>query len=183
MKILFVVLIFLQPMLSAFVSEKEAFGTNTGLSNVPTKEQYAACKKIATEYFDPLRRKIGSPLYISSMFRSPAVNKAAGGAKYSDHQVLKDKNGHYTVAIDIDQDGRGKVGNRALFFIIMHECEFKKLIWEFDNPLKPGQSSDAFRNPRWVHWAVSTDPEVNKLKRVYRAVRQGNKTVYLNFKS
>lgn len=175
-----IVLLLLQTMLSAFVSEKEAFGTNTGLPNVPTKEQYAACKKIAKEHFDPLRLSVGSPLYISSMYRSPAVNKAVRGAKYSDHQVLKDKNGHYTVAIDIDQDGRGKIGNRALFFKIMHECEYVKIIWEFENPKS---SPDAFGSPKWVHWAVSTDPEKNKLKRVYRAVYDRGRTVYLKFQT
>lgn len=159
-------------MLSLFVSEKEAFGTKTGLPNTPTKEQYAAMKKVATEYFDPLRKRVGQPLYITSMFRSKAVNTAVRGAKNSDHQVLKDSKGFYTVAIDIDQDGRKtRIGNRALFFEIMHGADFYKAIWEFGNT----------SSPNWVHVSVSTDPAKNKLRRVYRAVTQGNRTVYLNF--
>jgi zinc D-Ala-D-Ala carboxypeptidase len=170
-----------QPMVSQFVSEKEAFWTNTGLPNVPTKEQRTAIKKVAVEYFDRLRVKAGFPLYISSMFRSPLVNKAVKGAKYSDHQVLKDRDGHYSVAIDIDQDGKKtRIGNRALFFLIMHEFEFQKLIWEFDNPKN---SPEAFPTPRWVHVSWSTSPSKNQAKRVYRAVKHGSKTVYLTFQS
>jgi zinc D-Ala-D-Ala carboxypeptidase len=158
--------------LSKYVSAKEAYGTNRNIPNVPTKEQEAAIKYVCVNYFDKLRELAGSPLYISSMFRSIALNKAVGGAKYSDHQVLKDSKGYYTVAADIDQDGRGKVGNRALFFVAMHKVTYYKLIFEFGDPVK---------GPAWVHISWSTDPEKNKLKRVYRAVKRGNKTVYLNF--
>lgn len=157
---------------SKYVSAKEAYGTNRDIPNVPTKEQEEAIKYVCVNYFDKLRELVGSPLYISSMFRSPALNKAVGGAKYSDHQVLKDREGHYSVAIDIDQDGRGKVGNRALFFVAMHKTSYFKLIYELGDPVK---------GPAWVHLSYSTDPKKNNLKRVYRAVKRGSKIIYLNF--
>jgi zinc D-Ala-D-Ala carboxypeptidase len=162
--------------ISMYLTWKEALQSNHSIPNIPSKEQQEKIKKFGKECFDKIRVKAGSPIYVSSLFRSPALNKAVQGAKYSDHQVL-DK----TVACDIDQDGRGKIGNRALFFLIMHNFEFKKLIWEGDNPIPAGSSSKAFPSPRWIHISYSTDPEENKAKRVYRMVKRGNKTVYLNF--
>lgn len=180
MKMLFIALLF--PMLSSFISEREAFGTNRNIPNTPSKEQYEVCKYIAITHFDPLRRKVGSPLYVSSMYRSVSLNKAVGGAKNSDHMVLKDSKGFYSVAIDIDQDGRNaKIENRALFFFIRDNFTFKTLIWEFDNPPKKGQSIKAFPQPMWIHVSWSTDPEKNKLKKAYKAVRVGRKIVYQNF--
>lgn len=164
-------------MISRFVSEKEAFYSKVaetrGLKNVPTYEQREAIKKISKEHFDSLRLRVGSPLYISSLFRSYQVNKAVKGATNSDHLVLKDRNGHYIVAYDIDQDAKGKVGNRALFFIIMHQVDYHRLIWEFGTT----------RSPDWVHVSWSTDPKKNKLKKTFRATRVGSRTVYEFFNS
>lgn len=175
---LFAFILLLQPSgaVSRFLTWKEATISNhKTIPNVPTKAQQEKIKRFGKECFDKIRERAGSPIYVSSMYRSPELNRAVKGAKYSDHQILGD-----VVACDIDQDGRGKVGNRALFFIIMHEFEFQKLIWEHDNPLKAGQSDDAFRSPRWIHLGWSTDPAKNT-KRVYRAVKRGNRTVYLLF--
>lgn len=74
------------------------------------------------------------------------------------------------VAVDIDQDAKGKIGNTPLFFIIMKEFPYRKLIWEFGDTKKPD----------WVHWSVSADPSKN-IGKVYRATKVGNRTVYTIF--
>lgn len=170
-KVFVYTLILQMPMLSAFVSKKEAIGTSHSVPNNPSIAQWEAMRKVCVEHFDPLRRHIGSPLYISSMYRSPALNKLVGGATRSDHLVLSDRDGDYRVAIDIDQDGRGKIGNRALFFLIKDRCTYVTLIYEFGTPNG---------GPAWVHWAISTNPKKN-IKKVYRAVKIGNRTVYQVF--
>lgn len=172
-------LLTISPILSKFLSYREATNSvgHTSIKNTPDERQVAALRKFGFEFFDKVRVRVGSPLYPSSCYRNPALNKAVGGVRNSDHQILED-----VVACDIDQDGRGKVINRALFFIIKDEFLFYKLIWEGDNPpVREGMSSKAFPNCRWVHVSWSTNPEKNKLKRVYRAVQRGNKMIYLNF--
>lgn len=180
---LLVFLALFQPsgMVSKFLSWKEATVSNhTSIPNVPTAEQQVKIIRFGYECFDKIRVRVGSPVYVSSLYRSKALNTAVKGAKNSDHQILGTE-----VACDIDQDGRGKVGNRALFFILMHEFDFYKLIWEGTNPQKmvngKQQSSKAFPSPKWIHISWSTDPVKNKKKHVYRMVQNGNRVTYLNF--
>lgn len=149
--------------LSKYVSYKEATVTSHNIPNTPDWCQEARIKYVAENYFDPLRERVGVPLYITSCFRSPELNKAIGGATNSDHMILDD-----VVSFDIDQDGRGKISNKALMPIIMKEFNFYKLIIEFPNN----------GSPSWLHVGFSTTPFKNTLKRVYRAVKVGNKTTY-----
>lgn len=158
-----------QPRVSKYLTYKEAYQSKgyPGIPNVPTPTQKRLIERFGKEFFDPLRERVGSPLYVSSLFRGPALNKAVKGAKYSDHQVLGN-----VVACDIDQDGRGKVGNRALFFIIKDECVYYKLIFEY---------GDSVKGPAWVHVSWSSDPVKNNMKKVYRALKRGNRTIYVDF--
>ena len=164
---------------SKYLTWKEATHTTKSIPNVPSPAQQEKIRRFGYECFDKIREKAKSPLYVSSLYRNPQINRMVGGAKNSDHQILGD-----VVACDIDQDGRGKIGNRALFFIIKDNFSYKKLIWEFDDSIEavgPSGKPIKSRKPKWIHISWSIDPTENNLKRVYRAVKVGNRTVYQNF--
>lgn len=154
---------------SRYVTHKEAYDSPLakarGIPNAPTALQENAVRYVARNHFDPLRDKVGGPLFITSFFRSAQLNAAVKGSKYSDHLA---NNG--IAGIDIDQDGRNGVNitNRELFYLIKNEVKFYKLIWEF------GDSS----RPAWVHVSFSDRPLLNVGTKVYRAIRTRNKTVY-----
>lgn len=64
---------------------KELTTTSTGLENVPTSEHRVNLKMLCCNLLDPLREHIGRPLYITSAYRSKAVNAAVGGSTRSFH--------------------------------------------------------------------------------------------------
>ena len=59
--------------------------TNTGLANVPTKEESDNLVFLIEKLLDPARQKLGLPIKISSGFRSQAVNRRVGGVFNSQH--------------------------------------------------------------------------------------------------
>ena len=161
------------PTVSKYLSFREA--TRTNVTTCPdnaaqlTPEQTCLILRFGREYFDPLRIKAGTPLYVSSMFRSACVNAHVGGATNSEHLLRNN-----IAAVDIDQDGKRNVKtNKEVFYLIKDSTEYRKLIWEFGTP--PEGSG-----PAWVHVSWSPDPKLN-IKKTYRAVRRGNKTEYLIF--
>lgn len=176
MKLLLILTLLQVPIISKYLSYKEATQsvhvgpTKSVSANTPNTHQLALIQNFGKQSFDSLRIKVGSPLYVSSLFRSPALNKLVGGAKNSEHMILGD-----VVAVDIDQDGKGKIGNRALFFFINENIKFRKLIWEFGTWNGPG-----FGSPAWVHYSWSLDPAKN-IGKVYRATRVSNRIIYTNF--
>lgn len=128
-----------------------------GVKNVPDKEDIANLIDIATHVFQPLRDHFDVPIAVSSGFRSKELNKAVGGSKTSEHMVGR--------ALDLDADVHGGVTNKEIFEFIKKNLEFNQLIWEFGDD----------ENPEWVH--VSYHKGNNK-KRVLRAMRDGNATIY-----
>lgn len=152
--------------LSKYVSLAEVIKSDTatkrGIDNSPTAEHLENLKVICTEVFDKVREHFGKPLFISSGYRSAALNKAIGGSATSDHN-----NGR---ALDLDQDFRGNgITNRQVFDYIKDNLEFDQLIWEFG-------SND---NPDWVH--VGYRKGANR-KQILKAVKEGGKTKYVPYK-
>ena len=134
-----------------------------GISNMPTPEHIENFKLLAENIFEPIRNHFGKPIYISSGYRSEALNKAVGGAKSSQHCKGE--------AIDIDMDGNANgVTNKMVFDYIKDNLNFDQLIWEF------GTTS----NPDWVH--VSYNSDGKQRKQILRAVKSGGATSYLPFK-
>lgn len=123
-------------MISKHISEAEAFKSQTavrkGIDNTTTDEFILANMRYVAELFEQIRAHFGIPIGISSFYRSPALNKAVGGAKTSQHTRGE--------AIDIDADIFGGVTNKQIFDFAK-TLDFDKLIWEF------GDSN----NPAWVH--------------------------------
>lgn len=171
MKLLLLSLLLQVPYISKYLTYKEATRTSVSVgcttsANAPTAEQLLLIQRFGREYFDPLRAAVGTPLYVSSLFRSKCVNSRVGGARESEHLALNS-----IVACDIDQDGRNtRIGNRALFFHIKDRTKFRKLIWEFGTT----------NSPAWVHVSWSPDSKLN-IGKVYRATKVGNRTVYTIF--
>ena len=80
-------------MLSEHFSLKELTKTKYKLDNTPTVEATANLKNICENWLEDLRYSYGAlygegketPIIITSGYRSPAVNKAAGGVSTSNH--------------------------------------------------------------------------------------------------
>jgi hypothetical protein len=129
-----------------------------GIDNTPTSEHLENFKLLAEKVFEPIRLHFKTPIFISSGYRSKALNDLIKGSASSQHCKGQ--------AIDIDMDGsKGGVTNKMVFDFIVSRLEWDQIIWEF--------GTDA--NPDWVHVSyVKTGNRKQKLK----AVRVGGKTVY-----
>jgi hypothetical protein len=152
--------------LSNYLSLAEVTRSDTakrkGISNEPTAEHLENMKTIAVEVFDKVREYFGVPIFVSSGYRSAALNKAIGGSSTSDHNLGR--------ALDLDQDGHGNgVTNADVFKFIKDNLEFDQLIWEFGTD----------KNPDWVH--VGYRKGANR-KQILKAVREGGKTKYVAYK-
>ena len=154
--------------LSNYVSLSEVTKSDTakrkGISNEPTPEHLENLKTISVEVFDKVREHFGVPIYISSGYRSEALNKAIGGSKNSDHNLGR--------ALDLDQDGHGNgVTNMEVFEFIKDNLEFDQLIGEF-------QRADG--NFDWVHVGYRKGANRKQILVAYRDA--AGKTKYKAFK-
>jgi hypothetical protein len=152
--------------LSNYVSLAEVTRSDTakrkGIDNSPTEEHLENLKTICVDVFDKVREHFGVPLFISSGYRSAALNKAIGGSSTSDHNLGR--------ALDLDQDGHGNgVTNADVFNFIKNNLEFDQLIWEFGTD----------KNPNWVH--VGYRKGANR-KQILKAIKEGGKTKYVAIK-
>ena len=152
---------------SKYVAISEVTSSDTakrkGISNMPTPEHLENLKVTCEAVHTPIREHFGKPIFISSAYRSAALNKAIGGSSSSDHC-----NGR---ALDLDQDDKGTgVTNKMVFDFVKDNLEFDQLIWEFGTE----------KNPDWVH--VGYRKGANR-KQILRAVRDAKgKTSYIPYK-
>lgn len=131
-----------------------------GIDNTPTAEHLDNFKILAEKVFEPIRLHFKTPIFISSGYRSKALNDFIGGSASSQHCKGQ--------AIDIDMDASNSgVTNKMVFDFIKDKLDFDQLIWEF--------GTDA--NPDWVH--VSYAKGANR-KQKLKAVRNNGKTSYIN---
>ena len=131
-----------------------------GIDNTPNTEHLENFKLLADKVFEPIREHFKTPIFISSGYRSKALNAFIKGSASSQHCTGQ--------AIDIDMDGsNGEVTNRMVFDFIKNKLDFDQLIWEFGTDF----------NPDWVH--VSYVKGKNR-KQKLKAVRSGGKTSYIN---
>jgi zinc D-Ala-D-Ala carboxypeptidase len=130
-----------------------------GIDNTPSEEHLENLKYLAKKVFQPIREHFGVPIYISSGYRSPELNKAVGGSSRSFHS--------HGMALDLDQDGRNKgVSNSDVFYFIKDNLPFTELIWEFGDE----------NNPNWVHVAIASGREDEKNIKIAQKVN--NQTIY-----
>jgi hypothetical protein len=134
-----------------------------GIDNTPTPEHLENFKLLAEKVFEPIRLHFKEPIFISSGYRSKALNDFIGGSASSQHCKGQ--------AIDIDMDGsKGGVTNKMVFDFIKSRLDFDQLIAEF-----PENS-----NPAWVH--VSYVKTGNR-KQILVAKRVSGVTKYIPYKS
>jgi hypothetical protein len=120
-------------------------------------------KLLAEKVFEPIRLHFKTPIFISSGYRSKALNDLIKGSSSSQHCKGE--------AIDIDMDGsKGGVTNKMVFDFIKSKLDFDQLIAEF-----PENS-----NPAWVH--VSYTKTGNR-KQILVAKRIAGATKYIPYKS
>lgn len=143
-------------MISKYVSfeeaTKSATATRKGIDNTPSEDIIKVMETTAKNVFDPLREKVG-PIRVTSFYRCPALNKAIGGSKSSQHMKGE--------AIDMSSM---KVSNRELFKAACELEEFDQLIWEFGTN----------QEPDWIHISYSKThnrKQILKAKRVNGATR------------
>lgn len=92
-----------------------------GIDNTPNATQISNMEELIKNILDPLREAYGKPINVNSGFRCPALNKAVGGAKNSEHMT--------GCAADIDVHSRQ--GNKELFDLIQKlNLPFRQLIDE-----------------------------------------------------
>jgi hypothetical protein len=130
-----------------------------GIDNTPTDAHIENLKYLAEKIFQPIREHFGCPIFVSSGYRSKALNEAIGGSKTSFHS--------HGMALDLDQDGRNRgVSNADVFYYIKNNLPFSELIWEFGTE----------DNPNWVHVAIAKGREDEKNAKI--AYRVDGKTQY-----
>ena len=136
-----------------------------GIDNTPTPEHIENLKKLAENVFEPIRKHFGVPIYISSGYRSAALNKATPGASTTSQHSSGE-------ALDLQQTGKGnKVTNKQVFDYIKSNLNFDQLIAEF-----PVNSE-----PDWVH--VSYESTGKQRKQILVARKVNGATKYTPYKS
>jgi len=147
--------------ISDHITYSEAIRSNTatrrGIDNTPGDYEITNMVGIAENIFEPLRKWVGGPIKINSMFRCEELNTAIGGSSRSQHCQGR--------AIDVD-DTFGNKTNAEMFNYIKKNLNFDQLIWEFGD--------DA--NPDWVH--VSYVSKEENRNRILKASRINGKTTY-----
>ena len=140
---------------------KSAIAKRRGIANEPTIDHLESLKAVAENIFQPIREEFMCPIFISSGYRSEALNEAIGGSKTSQHSKGE--------ALDLDADVYGVITNADIFNFVLDRLDFDQLIWEFGTD----------ENPDWVH--VSFKKEGRNRMQVLKAVRVNGKTKYLPY--
>ena len=138
---------------------KSNTATRKGIDNSPTKLHIANLEYLAKKIFQPIREHFECPIFVSSGYRSKALNEAIGGSQKSFHS--------HGMALDLDMDGKSKtVCNMCVFNFIKENLPYTELIWEFGTTDKPD----------WVHVAIAKGREQEKNAKI--AYREEGKTKY-----
>jgi len=128
-----------------------------GLSNTPTAEHIENMRYCCEKILEPVRAKFG-PVTINSSYRAPAVNKAVGGSKTSQHV-----NGQ---AIDFEVKG---VDNKTVADWVADNLEFDQVILEF--------YAAGDKNSGWVHASIKKEGG-NRKQRMIASKSKAGGTVY-----
>ena len=84
---------------------KSETATKKGIDNTPNAGQVKNLEALIDNLLDPIREQWGAAIYVTSGFRSVALNKAVGGVPNSHHL------GGYAADLTV----KSQAGNKALF--------------------------------------------------------------------
>ena len=133
-----------------------------GIENYPENTYHIDnMRLLAVNIFQPIRDFFNTPIFISSGYRSIALNIAIGGSSATSQHMKGE-------AMDLDADRYGGVTNSEIFNYIKDNLDFDQLIWEYGNE----------NQPDWVH--VSYTSEGNR-KQILKVKRVNGKGVYYNY--
>ena len=121
-----------------------------GIPNNPDVQHVTNLKSLCERVLEPIRTLIGKPIFITSGYRSEALNAAVGGSKKSQHTK--------GLAADIICPSFGSARNLAEIIAISSNIEFDQLIEEGG----------------WVHISTSDSPR----NHVMTAVFEDGKVTY-----
>ena len=139
--------------LSEFVKSSTANARH--IDNTPTEAIVANLKALCEEVLEPLRQWYGKPIIIGSGYRSPALNKAVGGVKNSQHMTGE------ACDIHIPDEATGK----RWFVWLMDNVPFHQLIWEKSTPSS---------NHHWIHVAFKRTG-INKQQVIQNLIKYPSK--------
>ena len=111
---------------------KSQTGSRKGVDNTPGQKEIDNLKQLCEHVLEYIRVRFGKPITVNSGYRGPALNKAIGGAKNSQHMSGQ--------AADIEIVG---VDNKTLFNWIKDNMEFDQLILEY--------YKEGIPDSGWVH--------------------------------
>lgn len=115
------------------------------IDNTPSAAVVKNLTALVDKVLDPLRELYGKPIYISSGYRCPRLNKAVGGVANSQHLTGQ--------AVDINQGSFEE--NRRVFTYIEEYCDFDQLLWE--------------NGGQWVHVSLRADGKNRRqVKRLWK---------------
>jgi len=118
---------------------RSATAKRLGIDNSPTAAVRNNLQALVENILDPLREEWGAPIVVTSGYRCARLNRAIGGAKYSQHVEGQ--------AADIRTVSDRREDNMKLLRkIIEMELPFDKLIAEY---------VDAACRPDWIHVSYS----------------------------
>jgi hypothetical protein len=117
---------------------KSQLGERKGIDNIPGEKEIQNLKALCENVLEYIRIRFGKPITVNSGYRGPALNKAIGGAKNSQHLTGQ--------AADIEIKG---VSNLELAKWIRDNLEFDQLICEYHTL--------GISDSGWVHvsWNIS----------------------------
>ena len=135
---------------------KSSTASRLGISNDATREHVINLVNLCNFILQPVREEFGV-IRINSGYRSPALNKAVGGSKTSQHC-----NGE---AADFESS---RISNPELAAWVAKHLDFDQLILEFYDGKDPHSG--------WVHCSYKKD-DTNRGS-ILTALRVGGKTQY-----
>lgn len=149
------------PLTKNFTLEElthSATGEAKGLKNEPGAQELANIKMTA-EVLQIIRDHFGSPITVTSCFRSGAVNKAVGGSLTSAHR--------HGLAVDMNMAGMTsrEFARRLRDFLLNNGMGFDQLILEFPDAAVT-----------WVHLGIAT--KTSRRQQVLTATKRDGRTVY-----
>ncbi len=150
--------------ISNHISYKEATNSNYakqfGIENKPSTEHIKNMEKLAEAVFEPLRKWVGKPIKVNSMYRSEALNRGIGGSSVSSHLTGN--------AIDLTNMG-GK-SNKEMLHYIIENLDYDQVISEY--PIDG--------EPQWIH--VSYKNKKDNRKQALEIKRKGKYYTYTGCK-